>query len=88
MADGALSIDIGSDLSERLKAAAGSAGLSESAFVRAVLEQQLLDTSDYDFGETDLDPAIDERIAEETDRNGDGISLTEFRTRLKSFGRR
>lgn len=87
MADGALHIEIGSDLSDRLKAAAGSAGLSEAAFVRALLEQQLLDPVDYDFGEIDLDPAIDDQIADETERQGDGLSLGEFSARLNRFGR-
>ncbi|HZC15920.1 MAG TPA: hypothetical protein VE309_04090 [Caulobacteraceae bacterium] len=36
----------------------------------------------------DPDPAIDEKIAEETLRRGDGIPWNEFRERFKSFGQR
>jgi hypothetical protein len=86
MADG-FQIDIDGDLAARLKARADEAGLSPADLARELLEQRLLaDAYEWE-EEIDPDPAIDERIAEETLRKGDGVPLEEalsgFRSELK-----
>ena len=88
MADG-FHIEISDALAERLAKGARAAGMGEAEFARHLLEQQLFSWSDYAFdAEVDADPAIDEAIADETDRRGDGIPWETFKSRLDAFGRR
>jgi predicted transcriptional regulator len=85
MADDSFTVRIDSDLAESVRAAAAASGVSVEAFVRGALESYVL--ADLEWS-GDPDPKIDERIAEETLRRGDGIAWDTFRTRFKTFGQR
>ena len=85
MADDGFTVRIDDDLAEEVKAAAAAKRIPVEMFVRDALTHHVL--ADIEWSD-DPDPLIDERIAEETLRNGDGIPWEEFRKRLDAFGRR
>lgn len=85
MADGAFTVQIDDDLAEDVKSAAAAKGIPVEMFVRDALTCHVFAETEWS---ADPDPAIDERIAEETLRKGDGTPWEGFRERLKTFGRR
>jgi hypothetical protein len=85
MADDGFTVQIENDLADEVRAAAAAKGISVEMFVRDALAGQLFDEIEWS---DDPDPAIDEKIAEETLRRGDGIPWEEYRKRFKSFGQR
>jgi plasmid stability protein len=85
MAGDGLTVRIDDDLAEELRAAAAARGMPVEAYVRETLASRLL--ADIEWSD-DPDPAIDDAIAEETLRLGDGIPWEVFQERLKAFGRR
>ena len=78
MADGGLTLHLDTDLADRLRRAAEAAGDNVDSYAARAL--------DYVIG-PDRDWSVDEAIAEETIRNGDGIPLETFVARLDDFGR-
>ena len=77
MADGALTLHLDSDLSDRLRNAAAAAGADVGSYAARAL----------DYAISDADTAlIDEAIAEHTIRAGDGIPLDAVLHRLEKFG--
>jgi len=85
MADDGFTVRIDNDLAEDVKAAAAAKGIPVEMFVRDALASHVFAEIEWS---DDPDPAIDERIAAETIRRGDGIPWETFRERFKSFGRR
>ena len=85
MADDGFTVRIDDDLAEEVRAAAAAKGVAVETFVRDALASHL--SADIEWSD-DLDPAIDDRIAQETLRQGDGIPWDQFRERFKAFGRR
>jgi hypothetical protein len=85
MADDGFTVQIDEDLAESVKTAAAAKGISVEMFVRDALAGQLFAEIEWS---DDPDPAIDEKIAEETLRRGDGIPWDEYRVRFESFGQR
>jgi predicted transcriptional regulator len=84
MADDGFTVRIDDDLAEDVRAAAAAKGIPVEMFVRDALASHVVAEIAWS---DDPDPAIDERIAEETLRRGDGIPWEEFRERLAMFGR-
>lgn len=84
MADGELRLTLDPKVARKLRDAAEMAGLSVEDLGAEILAFGL-EKSPLD---RDHDPAIDRRIADETILRGDGIPLSEFRERMKRFGRR
>lgn len=83
----ALTVHLDAELAERIRARSKETGVPPEAVVREAVEQSLFRYDDYDWGlDHDPDPEIDRRIAEETRRNGDGMPVEEFATRLRAFG--
>ena len=85
MAEDGFTVRIDDDLAEGVRAAAAAKGVAVDRFVRDALMSQL--SADIEWSD-DPDPAIDDWIARETIRRGDGIPWEAFRDRLKTFGRR
>jgi hypothetical protein len=85
MADDGFTVKVDGDLAGDVKAAAAAKGVSVEVFVRDALTSHII--ADFEWS-TDPDPAIDERIAEETARRGDGVPWEVFRKRFKTFGQR
>ena len=85
MADDGFTVRIDDDLAEDVKAAAAAKGVPVEMFVRDALASHVFAEIEWS---DDPDPAIDERIFQETLRRGDGIPWETFRERLKTFGRR
>ncbi len=85
MADDGFTVRIDDDLADDIKAAAAAKGVPVEMFVRDALASHVLAEIEWS---SDPDPAIDEQIAEETLRRGDGIAWEAFRERFKLFGRR
>ena len=83
MAGGGLKLELDEALSERLKAAASALGRSVDDYAAELIADGL----DQD-GSDDPDPAIDEKIADETLARGDGAPWDVYRTRFDTFGRR
>jgi hypothetical protein len=85
VADDGFTVQIDDDLAEDVRAAAAAKGIPVEMFVRDALTSHVFAEVEWSM---DPDPAIDERIAEETLRRGDGIPWEVFRERLKTFGHR
>jgi hypothetical protein len=85
MADDGFTVRIDDELAGDVRAAAAAKGVPVEMFVRDVLADHL--QADMEWSD-DPDPAIDERIARDTLRRGDGIPWEQYRERFKSFGRR
>ena len=84
MADDGFTVRIDDDLAEDVKAAAAAKGVPVETFVRGALASHVFAEIEWS---DDPDPAIDERIFQETMRRGDGIPWETFRERFKTFGR-
>ena len=83
MADGELSVQIGGDLADEVKAAAAALGVPVDVYVRDALAHRVfseIERSD------DSDPRIDERIIDEALRRGDLIPWKEIRPWVQSWG--
>ena len=85
MADDGFTVKIDDDLAGDVKAAAAARGVSVEMFVRDALATHVM--ADVVWSDNP-DPAIDDRIAEETLRRGDGIAWEVFRKRFKTYGQR
>ena len=84
MADGGLTIELDGDLADDLKVAAESKGVPVEQFVRDALADQLFSQVEWSH---DLDPAIDEKIAEHALRTGSAIPWAEVRPWVESWGK-
>lgn len=84
MADGSVSVvvELNEQRASEMRAEAVALGMSLEELVQLRVNYPSWYWSD------DPDPAIDEQIADETLRRGDGISLEAFAERMKTFGRR
>ena len=77
MADDATSVEISSDLAERLRAAASSVGETLDVYVRKALEGVAPDNADW---------AEIDRICDETVKSGDGVPLDRIILWLRGWG--
>ena len=85
MADDGFSIRIDDDLARDVRSAAAAKGIPVEMFVRDALTSHVAAEVEWSM---DPDPAIDEGIARETLRRGDGVPWEVFRARFDTFGRR
>lgn len=82
MADGGLTLKLDDDLARKIERAAAAAGLTEEDFATHLIEQNLFDYDDYDWGGDDP-----RRVAISADEGGETCSLeevmAEFRQELE-----
>ncbi len=79
MADG-LVIHLDEERAALLKVAAGVLDIPVADYVTSILDRAIAEAP---FRFVDPDPAIDETIADEVERTGNGIPWLEFRNRLR-----
>ena len=84
MADDGFSVRIDDDLAEGVRAAAAAKGVTVEVFVRDALT--LLVSAESEWSD-DLDPAIDDRIAEDAIRTGETMPFEAVRPWLRSWGK-
>ncbi len=84
MADDGFTVQIDDDLAEGVRAAAAARGVPVEVFVRDALTY--LVSSEFEWSD-DLDPAIDDQIADDAIRTGDTLPFEAVRPWLRSWGK-
>jgi hypothetical protein len=85
----AITVQLKPELAQLARERAASEGLSLDAWLSGLVEEEVHDLAQVDWSKLPSAEDLDDlQIAEETMRNGDGLSLEQFRTWMSTFGQR
>jgi hypothetical protein len=85
----AITVQLKPELEQLARERAASEGLSLDAWLTGLVEEEVHDLAQVDWSKLPPAEDLDDlQIAEETMRNGDGLSLEQFRTWMSTFGQR